>query len=676
MDKRLKQMSILDALDQNMMEYTSYVLMNRVLPKVEDGYRASQRRILTAMNNMKAFKFTKCQQIDGETIGKYHPHGGVYGVMVNMTTTNYQNIQPIIGKGNFGDKNSSELTPAAARYTEAKLSDLALDMLSGVKLNEVDLEPNFDDTIMVPKFIPYKYPNVLCNNLQGMAVGYATDIPSFNMREVCDATIKYIETGEHTTLVPDFPTGGYVMRNEAALETIAKEGKGTTYLKAKIEVDEKNREINIKEIPYTTTREAIVNKIIDLVKDKKLNDVADVKDLSGKRGQKITVYYKRGTDVKSLVDKLYGMTPLVSSHSANMNLIVDGRPVLLGTNRIIEEWVKARRIAITRGIDHKIGELNSKLIKMQEQVYILNKILTDVDNAINIIRFEKKKKAIEKLCEKFDITEEQAKYVYSMPMYNINEEEMSDKARQILEVKNSIKEAEGKKHIGELNKTIIEQLKECSDKYGVDRNSEIIDYELRKIEKTVRKIEDNKKYRIILTKENYVKKTTQNGEVKLKDGDKVIGDIVGDNNTEIACFLNDTTCRKIKLKDIPESNLNSLGEYLPVILKLNEEKIMHSVILSKDMEGYVIAIFNNNKINKIDIKEYLINRKVIEKAYSVNNGGIVYIGYHKDDMNIKISGNKKSAIINTKNLRTKGRTATGIQTIPKNDTICKIQFIK
>lgn len=675
MNKRLKQMSILDALDENMMEYTSYILMNRVLPMVEDGYRASQRRILTAMNNMKATKFTKCQQIDGETIGKYHPHGGVYGVMVNMTTTNYQNIQPIIGKGNFGDKNSSDLTPAAARYTEAKLSDLALDMLDGIKLNEVDFEPNFDETIMIPKFIPFKYPNILCNNLQGMAVGYATNIPSFNMKEVCEATIKYIKTGEHTQLIPDYPTGGYVMKNDAALESMAKDGKGTIYIKSKVYVDEKNREIHVKEIPYTTTREAIVNKIIDLVRDKKLPDVSDVKDLSGKRGQKITIYYKRGTDVNALLDKLYAMTPMISSDSANMNLIVNGRPVLLGTNKIIEEWVAARRQAIVRGIDFKIGELNSKVDKMQEQVDILTKILTDVDTAISIIRFEKRKTAVEKLSTHFEISEEQAKYVYSMPMYNINEEEMSDKIRQILEIKKQIEKAENSKQISELNKKIIEQLEECSKKYGVDRKSEIIEYEVRKIERAAKKIEDNKKYRVILTKENYIKKTLQNGEPKLKDGDTIIKEIVGDGNCEVACFLNDATCRKIRIKDIPESNLNTLGEYLPVLLGLKNEKIVLSTLLSDNPKGFILAIFGNNKVNKIDIKEYTINRRVIEKCYNPDNG-LIYLKHHEKDVKLKVQSNKKAALVDTSKLRCKGRTAVGIYTLPKEEKINKIAYVK
>lgn len=670
MNKRLKKINILDALDNNMMSYTSYILMNRVLPKIEDGYRASQTRILIAMNNMKADKFTKCQQIDGETIGKYHPHGGVYGVMVNMTTSNYQNIQPIVGKGNFGDKNSSDLTPAAARYTEAKLSKLAIDMLEGIKEDEVEFEYNFDETLMVPKFIPFKYPNILCNNLQGMAVGFATDMPSFNMKEVCEATIKYIKTGEHTTLVPDYPTKGMVMRNEEALESIAKTGKGTIYIKSRVEINEKDREIIIKEIPYTTTREAIVNKIVDLVKEKKIQEISDVKDLSGKRGQKIVIYYKRGTDVNNLLDRLYAMTPMMSSHSANMNLIVDGKPVLLGTYGIIEKWVEARRKAVKRGLEFNINKKQSRLNILKG----LEKVLLDIDKTIEIIRFSEVPE--EDLMKHFDINKEQAVYICDMKLRNINKALIEKRIKDIKALEKEIEDLKATNNIEGHNKIICEQIERCIKEYAVPRNSEIIDYEIKKITKTVRKTEDDKKYRIILTKENYIKKTLQSGDPKLKDGDRVIQQITGDGNCEVACFLDDTTCRKIRLKDIPESNLNSLGEYLPVVLGLKNQKIMHSMLLTENTDGYVIAIFKNNKINKIDIKEYLINRRVIEKAYSINNGGIVYIGHHTKDMNIKIEGNKKAVVVHTKNLRTKGRTATGIQTLPKTDSIKKISFIK
>lgn len=670
MNKRLKKINILDALDNNMMSYTSYILMNRVLPKIEDGYRASQTRILIAMNNMKADKFTKCQQIDGETIGKYHPHGGVYGVMVNMTTHNYQNIQPIVGKGNFGDKNSSDLTPAAARYTEAKLSKLAIDMLEGIKEDEVEFEYNFDETLMVPKFIPFKYPNILCNNLQGMAVGFATDIPSFNMKEVCEATIKYIKTGEHTTLVPDYPTKGMVMRNEEALESIAKTGKGTIYIKSRVEINEKNREIIIKEIPYTTTREAIVNKVVDLVKEKKIQEISDIKDLSGKRGQKIVIYYKRGTDVNNLLDRLYAMTPMMSSHSANMNLIVDGKPALLGTYGIIEKWVEARRKAVKRGLEFNINKKESRLNILKG----LEKVLLDIDKTIEIIRFSDVPE--EDLMKHFDINKEQAVYICDMKLRNINKALIEKRIKDIKALEEEIEHLKSTNNIEGHNRIICEQIEKCIKEYAVPRNSEIIDYEIKKITKTVRKAEDDKKYRIILTKENYIKKTLQSGDPKLKDGDRVVQQITGDGNCEVACFLDDTTCRKIRLKDIPESNLNSLGEYLPVVLGLKNQKIMHSMLLTENTDGYVIAIFKNNKINKIDIKEYLINRRVIEKAYSINNGGIVYIGHHTKDMNIKIEGSKKAVVVHTKNLRTKGRTATGIQTLPKTDSIKKISFIK
>ena len=229
--------------------------------------------------------------------------------------------------------------------------------------------------------------------------------------------------------------------------------------------------------------------------------------------------------------------------------------------------------------------------------------------------------------------------------------------------------------LGSQNKKIIEQLEECSKKYGVDRKSEIIEYEVRKIERAAKKIEDNKKYRVILTKENYIKKTLQNGEPKLKDGDTIIKEIVGDGNCEVACFLNDATCRKIRIKDIPESNLNTLGEYLPVLLGLKNEKIVLSTLLSDNPKGFILAIFGNNKVNKIDIKEYTINRRVIEKCYNPDNG-LIYLKHHEKDVKLKVQSNKKAALVDTSKLRCKGRTAVGIYTLPKEEKINKIAYVK
>ncbi|MBP3931084.1 MAG: hypothetical protein J6D47_16170 [Peptostreptococcaceae bacterium] len=668
-DIRLKDVNIMDALDDNMLQYTSYVLTDRVLPRIEDGYRCSQRRILLTMEMMKANKFTKCQQVDGQVIGKLHPHGGVYGVMVNMTTKNYQNIQPIIGKGNFGDKNSKNLTPAAARYTECKLSELATDMLNGIKENEVDLEYNFDETIKVAKFIPFKYPNILCNNLSGIAVGMATKIPSFNMIEVCEATKKYILEGEHTNLIPDYPTGGYIMNNEDNIENINKTGSGTIYIKSKVEVDEKNRTIVVKEIPYSTTREAIISKIIELIKDKKLLEVSDVEDLSGKRGQNISIYYKRGVDVNKLLDKLFATTPLVSTDSANMNVLCEGHPKQMGTHSIIEEWVKLRRNAISRSLTHKIDKKNEKLSLLNG----LAKVLLDLDKTINIIRFEENPE--EALMKEFDIDLNQAEYICNMQLRNINKAKIEKRILEIKELEEEIKYLQSIHNTEGYNKIICDQLDECIKKYGVPRNSEIIDYEIRKIEKTARKIEDSKEYRVILTKENYIKKTAQNGEVKIKDGDKIIQEFVADGNSEVACFLDDCTCRKIKIKDIPESNANSLGEYLPVVLGLRDQKIISSMLIKEDTDGFVLAIYRNNKINKININEYKINRKIIEKCYNPDSK-VVYLKYHNKDLKLKIQGNKKSVVINTSDMKSKGRTAVGVYALPKEEKMSRITYVK
>lgn len=666
---RLKNIDLMEALDDNMMQYTSYVLTDRVLPRIEDGYRSAQRRILLTMDMMKANKFTKCQQVDGQVIGRLHPHGGVYGVMVNMTTKNYQNIQPIIGKGNFGDKNSKNLTPAAARYTECKLSDMAIDMLNGIKDNEVDLEYNFDETIKVAKFIPFKYPNILCNNLQGIAVGMTTKIPSFNMIEVCEATKKYILEGEHSVLIPDYPTGGYVMNNEDAIYNINNKGNGTIYIKSKVEIDEKNRTIIVREIPYTTTREAIVSKVIELIKDKKLPEVADIEDLSGKRGQNISIYYKRGVEVNKLLDKLYAMTPLVSSDSVIMNVLCEGYPKQMGVSSIIEEWVKLRRASISRSLEYKINKKKEKL----ELLEGLSKVLLDIEKTIKIIRFSDNPE--KELMKEFDINMSQAEYICNMQLRNISEAKIQKRVEEIKELKEEIDKMLSMCNLDGYNKIICEQLDDCIKKYGVPRNSEIIGYELNKIEKTVRKAEDNRIYRVILTKENYIKKTLQNGSIKLKDGDSVIKEMLGDANSEVVCFLDDGNCRKIRIKDINESNVNTLGDYLPVLLDLKDEKIIHSTLIKEDTEGFVLVLYSNNRINKINIDDFKINRRLIEKAYRKEDG-VVLLKHYEKDIKLRIDTAKKSTLISTKEIKAKYRTATGNYAIPKGQKISKISIIK
>lgn len=663
---RVKPIDLCEAMDENMMLYAAYIITERVCPRIEDGYKSVHRRIVWSMFKMNATKFTKNKQIDGEVVGKYHPHGGAYGAMVNMITKNYQNIQPLIGKGNFGSANSKKDEASADRYTESKLSPMIIDMLEGLKNDEVDYGWNFDGTLQIPDFIPFKYPNVLTIYNKGIAVGMASTILSYNLKDVCNATIKYLKTGEHTTMIPDFGTKGYIVRNDEELENIAKTGKGTVYLKSKVEIDEKNRTIIVREIPYSTTVEQISEKIAEGITNGNLPEVSDYDDITDNKGFRLEIYYKRGTDVNKLLNKLYSTTPMFDSISANMNILVDGKPLLLGTNDVIRIWCEKRKESIYRRLKFLIEKLDIKLNKL----YGLEKVLLDIDKAIEIIRRSKDINA--DLMKAFDLNEEQAIYVRKMRLEQINEEYIIEQIQEIRELEGKLKDYKSKQNDEGVSNIICEELEYCIKEYGIERNTEVIDYEEKnKIAKAVKKIEESKKYRVILTKENYIKKTAQNGDIKLKDGDKIIDEVVGDANTEIACFLNDGNCRKIRVKDIKESTANTLGDYLPVLLELKDEKIVKSLILNDNTGGFIVAIFGNNKINKIDINNYKINRRLIERAYN-NDNGLIYLNYFKKDANIKIEGAKKSVVVDTSQLKAKGRTAVGIQTIPKTDKITKL----
>ena len=667
---KLKRINLCDAMDESMMLYAAYIIAERVCPKIEDGYKSVHRRIIWAMLKMNAIKFTKNKQIDGEVVGKYHPHGGAYGAMVNMITKDYQNIQPLIGKGNFGSANAKNDKASADRYTESKLSPMILDMLNGLKDNEVDYEWNFDGTLKIPKHIPFKYPNILTIFNKGITVGMSSTILPFNLKDVCEATIKYLKTGEYTTMIPDFGTKGFIIRDEEQLDNIAKTGRGTVYLKAKAEINEKKRAIVVTEIPYSTTVEQITKKLVDNITSGLLPEVSDYKDLTGSDGFKLEIYYKRGTDPKVLLNKLYSLTPMIDSISANMNIIVDGKPVQMGTNEVIKVWSEKRKLAIYRRLEDKIEKLEEKLNKL----YGFEKVLLDIDKAIEIIR--KSKDINVDLMKAFNLNEEQAIYIRKMRLEQINEKYIIEQIKDIRNLEKELEDYKSKQNDEGVSKIICEELQKCIDDYAIDRNTVIIEKEVQeKIVVNRRKVEDDKKYRIILTKENYIKKTSQNGEIKLKDGDMIIKEVVGNANTEIACFLNDGNCRKIRIKDIKEGTVNSLGDYLPVLLELKNEKIVHSMILDDNTDGFILAIFGNSKINKIDVKNYKINRRLIEKAYN-NDNGLIYLKYHEKDFKLKIEGVKKAVMIDTVNLKAKGRTAVGIQTIPKTDKITKLQIIK
>ena len=330
--------NITDIIRDNMFDYSAYVDLDRAIPSVESGLKPSLERILWTMYEGKNFKFTKSMDIEGAT-SKIHPHAGTYPTIVNMVQTDKQNIPLLIGQGNFGNHTSKELQPAASRYTKVKLSDIAIDTLKGIDQNLVGFTKSYDGKKNIPEYIPTKFPLILCYASKGIGVGMGSNIPSFNLKELCEATIKYIDTNEETILVPDFATKGYIIRDEKEFKSINDTGRGSIKLRSNFIFKENLNVIEITQIPYSTTREEIIDKVIELMKDGKLKEVNDIKDASGFNGQKIKITCKKNTNMSLLMEKLYKLTPLEASFSANINVLVDRHPKTIGVWRVIDAWL-------------------------------------------------------------------------------------------------------------------------------------------------------------------------------------------------------------------------------------------------------------------------------------------------------------------------------------------------
>ncbi|MDR4281747.1 DNA topoisomerase, partial [Bacillus subtilis KCTC 1028 = ATCC 6051a] len=411
-------------IENNMMEYSAYILLDRALPDLRDGLKPVHRRILYSMYLQKAFKFTKSANVAGQVM-KLHPHGSSYGSMVGMVQKDRHIIPMLEGKGNFGQYTSRDLMPAADRYSEVKLSEISIDMMQNFDKNVVDFIDNYDGTMKMPEVLPVKFPSILAYSNSGIGVGFSSSIPSFNLKELTEAIVKYIETGEKTVLVPDFATGGLIVKEDNVFRQLNEEGRGTVKIRGKAEIVK--NEIHITEIPYSTTREAIIEKIVELNKAGKLKEVTDVKDLTGLKGMLITITARRNTDMNVLLEKLYKFTPLQSTFSANMNMLVDDLPKVLGVWQTIDKWLEWRTTCIKRGLSHDIETMTRKLHLLQG----LEKVLLDIDEAIEIIRRSSQDQIEPNLQKHFGIDFEQAKEVANMKLRNINREYIIKKIEDI-----------------------------------------------------------------------------------------------------------------------------------------------------------------------------------------------------------------------------------------------------
>lgn len=659
--KQIIDKNVENIIEDNMLGYAASVLLDRAIPDIRDGFKPSVRRILYSMYLQKAFHLVKSANAAGSVM-RLHPHGSTYGVMVGMVQRDNQSIPLLSGKGNFGQHTSRDLMPGADRYTEVKLSEISIDMMKDFNKGLVNFIDNYDGTIRMPEVLPVKFPSILAYCQSGIGVGFSSSIASYNLNELCDATIKYIKTGNHDILVPDFATGGYILNEENVFNQINKTGTGTIKLRGKAEIN--GNEILITEIPYTTTREAIIEKIIDLAKTQKLKEVVDVKDLTGLKGLLIEVTARRGTDMNLLLQKLYQFTPLQSTHSSNMNILVDNLPKVLGVHQVIEKWIDWRRSCIKRSVSYDIQKMKEKLHILQG----LEKVLVDIDKAIEIIRTSKEDLIEINLGKYFGIDYEQASEVSNMKLRNINKDYIIKKIKDIHKLNDDILEYQ--EILGDdkkIDQLVIDGLEETKSKYGKPRLTQII--EVAPVQQIV--IEENiPNYlaHVYVTKDGYCYKFKNNQEPNLKPGDEVLHYFETMNDAELIVFGEDILCYKIKLSSIEETKAGSLGVYIPTVLRVNDLKIV-SYSIYDDQRKFIIIAYDNNKVAKISMKVFEGNRRVLKRAYNEKQK-VVNILTLKDEEKLKITTDKTLVEINTTDLPlASSRVTPGIYSTRKGKMI-------
>ncbi len=619
--------SVVEALETNYMPYAMSVIISRAIPEI-DGFKPSHRKLLYTMYKMGLLtgEKTKSANVVGQTM-KLNPHGdaAIYETMVRLSRDNGALLHPFVdSKGNFGMHQSRDMAFAAARYTEAKLDPICTEIFKNIDSDTVDMVDNYDGTMKEPRLLPTTFPNILVNSNMGIAVGMASNICSFNLSEVCAAEIEYLKNDKADLLpylsAPDFSTGGQLVYNEEELKNIYETGRGSVKVRATYNYDKKNNCIEVTEIPYSTTIEAIIDKMIELAKAGKLKEVSDIRDETDKKGLKIAIDLKRGTDVEKLMAKLFRQTPLEDSFSCNFNILVNGSPKVMGIREILAEWTAFRMDCVKRSLNFDLDKKNHRL----HLLLGLEKILVDIDKAIAIIRnTEEDAMVIPNLMEGFGIDMIQAEFVAEIKLRNLNKEYIIKRLADIKDLRAEI--ADISKTLSSnlaIKKLIIKELGEISKKYGRPRKTQIItadDIVDAAEEETV----EDYTVRMYFTEQNYVKKITlaslrASNVHKLKEDDRFVCDIECSNRADALFFSDKSNVYKMKINDVPTCKASDLGEYLPNILDLDDGEAILYMVVTVDYKGYMLFAFENGKIAKVPMSSYetKTNRKKLTGAYS------------------------------------------------------------
>ena len=622
------EQAISDTLEINYMPYAMSVIVSRAIPEI-DGFKPSHRKLLYTMYKMGLLKGkrTKSANIVGQTM-KLNPHGdaAIYETMVRLARDNETLLHPLVdSKGNFGKVYSRDTAYAASRYTEAKLEPICEELFRDIDSDTVDMVDNYDSTMKEPSLLPTTFPNVLVAPNQGIAVGMASNICSFNLKEVCETAVALIKNPEHDILEtlpgPDFSTGAELLFDEATTREIYATGRGSFKLRAKWRYQKDGNLIEIYEIPYSTTSEVIMDKVAELIKAGKIREIADMRDETDLGGLKLTIDLKRGVEPEKLMQKLFRMTPLQDSFACNFNILIAGMPRVMGVGEILEEWTAWRTDCVKRRLYFQVQ-------KKQERLHLLKgleRILLDIDKAIRIIReTELESEVVPNLMIGFGIDEIQANYVAEIKLRNINKEYILKQTKAVDELEKEI--AELLDTLGssrKLKNLIIKELQQVADKYGKPRKTEII-YETAQIEEEDEaELVPDYPVTLFVSKEGYLKKITaqslrMSGEQKFKEGDGLAFSKETSNRAEILVFTDKFQCYKSRLSDFDDGKASQLGDYLPQKLGFDPEEKVLQVILPGDYKGFVLFFFENGKAAKVPLSAYetKTNRRKLTGAYS------------------------------------------------------------
>ena len=632
--------NIENIIEDNAMQISAYTLLNRAIPDIRDGMKPVHRRILYTFHKEKATNFTKSATLSGKVM-KFHPHSDTYPTMVGMAQKDGQVVPWLEGKGNFGQHTSSELQAGASRYTELKLSEFSKYTFKNLNRNTVKYIPNYDGTDVMPEVIPVKFPTILMYSQEGIGIGMASKIPSFNMKEVANAIKDYIDSGVKPNLIPDFSTKGIIIVDNSEMTKLNENGKSSFKVRGNYTVN--NNSVIIDSIPYSTSREVIINKIIDLTKEGKLKEVVKVNDITGLRSMGIEIRFKNGTDIEKVMNKIYSMTALEDTFSANMNVICNDLPKVMGVWSIIEEWLKWRVSCIKNTVEYEIKELNKEFNLLKG----FSKIVDYIDKVIEIIRYSEESEVLYNLMKEFDLDEVQANYILRMELRNINKTYIQKHLDKQGSIECKIKEMST---LISDDSLILQQIKEeiidISNKFGVDRLTQIVSKDSVVNISKEEAIEDYN-CRIVYSN-NYIKKHLKQSKAhKMKEGESILGDIATTNKSTLLVFTNKANRYRVPVHKLDIKQPSNIGDYIRSVVDMDKDEYIIKIVSVESTKGYMLFCYDNGKISKIDIKSYMSANVKLANCYSTE-ANILDMDYIPKDTNVFMASSEgKCLVLNT-----------------------------